>query len=399
MTTPDSAVPRPRAIRQAWAVLRKEIVDHVRDKRSLILALVYPLFGPVLIGALIFLSLQTPDQASDPRPVAGIVNAAAAPELVAFLQDNGVSLYRVTDNARMTVQEGLVPVVLAFARPGAPTAPLQVQLIVADSGRAGALAAAQIRTLLAEYRLAATADRLAAQGLSRNLVAPMELRTESVSDRFDATRFFYRLIPPLLLFTIFLGAVYVAVDATAGERERGSWEPLLTAPVHPSALLIGKAGAVLGFTVFAVILSLGGFYLVPWLLASLGDLPVTPPPGPALLLIFLIALPLMALAVIVQMAIGTAARSMKEAQLYLGLIPILPALAGMTMAFAPIDHHGWNTGLPVIGHMTLFLRLVSGEAVALGDLVTSLSATVVLTFVCFVLVKRLLRRETVSASG
>jgi len=399
MTESRSGVRSPRPVRQAWAVFRKEIIDHIRDKRSLILALVYPLFGPVLVSALILLALGTPDQAVEPTPVAGIVNAAAAPDLVHYLQQNGATLYRVTDNATASVEDGLVPVVLSLSRNGPPTAPLQVELILASSGRNGAMAASQIRALLAEYRVAATADTLVAQGLSRNLIPSIEVRTLSVGDQADVTRFFYRLIPPLLLFTIFLGAVYVAVDATAGERERGSWEPLLTAPLHHSALLVGKAGSVLAFTVFAVVLTLGGFYLLPWLAASLWDLPISPPNGAALLFIFLIALPLMALAVIVQMAIGTAARSMKEAQLYLGLIPILPAIAGMTMAFAPASSHGWHSALPVVGHMTLFIRLISGEMITMSELISSAAVTIALTLLCFALVKRLLRRETVSSSG
>jgi sodium transport system permease protein len=191
------------------------------------------------------------------------------------------------------------------------------------------------------------------------------------------------MIPPLVVFMIFLGAVYLALDSTVGERERGSLEPLLIAPVRRWELLLGKAGAAFLFTVVTVVINLTAFWTV---LGVLGHhIPgIDAPPGLGVFgQMFVLALPVMALAVTVQLAVAALARSMKEAQIYLGLLPLVPALPGMATAMAPIAPSAALSAVPVFGQMLLFNRLIAGDGVDLAAALLTSGVTLGLAALIF----------------
>ena len=113
---------------------------------------------------------------------------------------------------------------------------------------------------------------------------------------------------------------------------------------------------------------------------------LAPPPGWTVMAsMFFIALPLMLLAVSIQMAIATITRTMKEAQIYLGLLPIMPALPAMALAFAPISPSPQVAVIPVLGQLVQFGRLLSGDLptpieAASSAVITTLFAALVFRF-------------------
>ena len=158
-------------------------------------------------------------------------------------------------------------------------------------------------------------------GLREDFLITVAVDQVNLSRPADIAVFLYNLTPPLIMFMIFLAGVHITVDMTAGERERGSLEPLLITPVERPGLLLGKA--VVGFlmTALAMAINVAGFRILLGLAAAAHPQVTAPPSFATFGAIFLVALPLMALAVSFQIAIALIARSMKEAQIYLGLLP------------------------------------------------------------------------------
>jgi len=192
---------------------------------------------------------------------------------------------------------------------------------------------------------------------------------------------------------IFLGGVYLAIDTTVGERERGSWEPLLTTPVHRWELLAGKALAALTFTALSVAINLTMFRTILSIVAARHPELEAPPDMIVMAAIFVIAMPVMVLAVMLQISIAAITRSMKEAQIYLGLLPLVPALPSMMAAFSPLSSNAVTATIPVVGQMMLFGRLTLGEPILIQHAVMATITTLALAALVFRWAAYLFERE------
>ena len=106
------------------------------------------------------------------------------------------------------------------------------------------------------------------------------------------------------------------------------------------------------------------------------------------------ALPIMALAVTLQLAVAAIARSMKEAQIYLGLLPLVPALPGVASALSPFAPQLWTACVPVFGQMVMFTRLIAGAGVEPLHAVISALVTLALAALMFGWSTRLYERES-----
>ena len=381
------AVPGPKGAvwpwwRRALVVLRKEMLDHLRDRRSLWLALVYPLLGPLVVGMLLQVSASSLRTAPGSRAITVAASGMSyAPGLAQYLSRNRVILVAPAEDG-VPGQVSRDPLVLEVPVEAVTSPHYTVRLLfdannVVSAGNAGVVA-----DLIHEYGREVARRALAERGLDPKLLQPVEIERVHVGRRFNMGMLFYNLVPPLLVFMIFLGAVYLALDTTIGERERGTLEPLLTAPLRRWELLLGKAGAAFLFTLATVVINLVAFRLVLGVLAA-GVPGIEQPPSTAIfLLIFLMALPVMALAVTLQLAVSALSRSMKEAQIYLGLLPLVPALPGLASALSPFAPKLWTACVPVFGQMVMFTRMIAGAEI--DPLHAALSALVTLAVAALV---------------
>ena len=142
---------------------------------------------------------------------------------------------------------------------------------------------------------------------------------------------FLNMIPFFLLMTIFGGGMYVIIDATAGERERGSLEPLLINPAARWEIAVGKLLAALPFALATLIISILAFWLCFNVLPieDYINMPLKLSVQ-SLWMVFWLMLPVVLLASAMQMLVATFTRSFKEAQTYLGFLPLV---AGLPSAF------------------------------------------------------------------
>jgi sodium transport system permease protein len=187
----------------------------------------------------------------------------------------------------------------------------------------------------------------------------------------------------------------IAIDSTAGERERGSLESLLLNPVPRQALAIGKWVAAslfgCGAVVFSMLLTMSVMRRVPW-----HDLGVRFTVTDAELLSLLaLILPLAFLLSAVVLVTSTFARSFKEAQSYLSMLMLLPMLPGLVSTMYPLSHRPWLAPVPVLGQYALSADVLGGAApVPLYYVVAGVSALAVAWLLVGV-AGRLLAREAI----
>ncbi len=388
--------------RRCGVVLGKEVKDHLRDSRSLVLALLYPLLGPLALGLL----LQVAADARHVDPGAPALTVAArgldhAPELAAFLAGHNVTLNAMGEAAAGGgggAEAG--PVTLEIPAAAAAGAPFTVRLLFDANSTTETATARRLADLITGYSRQLGQRLLTARGLDPGLIQPVTVERIHTGRRLDMALLLYSLISPLLVFMIFLGAVPLVLDSTIGERERGTLEPLLTTPIRRWEVLLGKAGAAFLFTLVTVLLNLSAFRLVLSLLAA-GAPGGQPPPDSAVFgLILVMALPVMALAVTLQLAIAALARTLKEAQIYLGLLPLVPALPGIASAMTPLVPQLWTSGVPVFGQMLVFNRLIAGAPVEPAQALLSAVTTLLTAVLIFWWATRLYEQDrTVVAGG
>ncbi len=349
----------------ARIVLAKEALDNARDRRSVLLGLVYPLLGPLMLGALILFVGQMVIRPAATEVRLSVLGGANAPDLMAHLAEREVVVEEPEDDPELLVRAGKVPLVLVIPPDyealieADRTARLKM---IIDPSRLGSIVAiSRVLELVNGFDRQVSEARLRAKGLDPEIARAIRVQTVNVAGGRNIATIFLNMLPPFLIFTIFIGGVYLAIDTTAGERERGSLEPLLINPVPRWELMLGKFGASVLFTAIAVIAALLA-YKAMFRMVVLADVGITANPSlGTFALVFVVAVPVMAFAVALQVVVATVTRSFKETQTYLGLLPLVPSLPGMIMVFVPVTGKTWMMTLPTFGQSVLFGALIRGD--------------------------------------
>jgi sodium transport system permease protein len=172
-----------------------------------------------------------------------------------------------------------------------------------------------------------------------------------------------------------MGGLSVATDATAGERERQSLEPLLLLPVPRAVLVLGKLSAVLAFSALSLLETTVGFGLVP-LALPLEALGFQIRLDPLVLgQVLLLMAPLLLLVAAFMLAVATRARTFKAAQSLLSVLMLIPAAPGIVLALVPVKLHAWMLLVPAFGEQLLVTRLIRGEAIGAQAMATAMAST------------------------
>ncbi len=385
---------------RVWVVFAKEAVDNMRDRRSLAMAAIYPLMGPLLLGLFLAFTQQMfrPDQPGQSTPIVLAVDGAAqAPDLMSYLERNNVEIVPAPPDVRQAVRHGQTD--LALIIPGdfranfAAEKPTTVQLVVNATRLATVMDISRAISMLRNYSREVSTARLESRGLTAEVAQPLRIESVNVGKARSLAGFFLNMIPPFVIFTIFIGGVYLALDTTSGERERGSLEPLLTNPLARWEFMLGKVCAALLFTVMAVIVQLLAFKLMFYLTIEEDSGVLVNPTPVVFLMVFLVSLPLMVLAVTLQVIIASVTRSFKETQTYLGLLPLIPSVPGMVLVFVAVKVQLWTMAVPALSQAVLIGQFVRGDPVSVTNVAASAGATTLVAVALLFLAGWLYNRE------
>jgi sodium transport system permease protein len=382
-------------------VFAKEFRENLRDRRTLFSAL---LFGP-LLGTLIFaggLSLRLDRGAeAGERPLAlAVVHAERAPNLLGFLRQFGLEVTPVDYDdaaARAAVHahrySQVLSVPLDYAARLAAGAPAPLLLYADSSDIAAAGDVARLESLLNRYDALIVRLRVAARGIDPRVLTPLAVQNVDVATPASRSVLALGTLSYLVLLTMLLGGMYLAIDATAGERERGSLEPLLTVPVPREQLIFGKILATCAYMTLSLSLTVLTLALVLRFtgLERLGmsiDFSAW-----VALRVVLYSLPLVPLGAALMTIVAAYTRSYREAQTWLGLVLLVPTLP---LAFAGLFGVRPTLGLmavPSLSQHFLITSLLRNEPVSAGYLAVSIVVTLSLGALLIALAGRLYRRE------
>ena len=381
----------------AWIVARKELLEGLRDRRSVMAALIMPLFGPLMM-VFTFNTVAERQRDAVDLPV-HISGGEYAPHLVEWFEQRDVEVHPGPDNPKEAVRNGEVPAVLVvpedYAATFASGESVELQLVYDGARLDTQPQVGRLRGLANAYSRHMGNLRLIVRGVSPELAQPLRVEDADLASRSQRSVVMLSFIPIFVVLAAFLCGANLAIDISAGERERRSLEPLLVNPVSRRALVAGKWLACVVFACVGtgVTLVCIGVALTRLPLAELG---LRLNLGPVEVIGVLAAvLPLAFLASGLQLLVSTFARSFKEAQTYISLLIFAPMLPTLVDALSPIGRQDWMAWVPILGQHVLLKAVLGGEQPALW--VFSVAGVVALFWglVCAGITARLFFREKI----
>jgi sodium transport system permease protein len=390
-------------VRVLLVVWLKEMRENLRDRRTLLSALLFgPLFGPLLFAVMIGLLLEKTANEFEEKVVLAVDGSSRAPNLMQFLEQNEIAVERVRfdlDSARAAVRDGRHDLVLLIPpeypkrlRAGLP-APV---LLVSDSAdnRTGKYVA-HVRALLGAYGSQLAASRLLARGVNTDVIRPIAIDEIDVSTPAGRALLVLGMMTYFILFAMLMGGLYLAIDATAGERERGSLEPLLTVPVERALLIYGKILATCCFMLLSLAITLAAF-TVGLKLVPLEALGMSANFGPTVALrVFLVAMPFVLLGASLMTVVASFTRTYKEAQSYLTLVLLIPTLPIVFAGLYSLRPSNWLMAVPSLSQHLLMTGLIRDEPLPPLYVAISVATTSAAGLALAWLAGRLYRREAI----
>ena len=380
---------------EAWVVFLKELRDALRDRRTLTMVLLSSVaIGPIMLLALSALVAGIEKRAEERMVV--VVGIEHAPTLRNYLERQ---TYRIdaapADYERRLVTQQLGDPVLVVGKAfeaelARGEAPL-VEIVSSSANQRAGQSVNRLMRLLRGFSSEQSVLRLALRGVAPQTLEVVEVQERDLANPQSRAAQITGLLPFFLLMAVLYGALNAALDTTAGERERGSLEPLLMNPASRWALVVGKWGAVAMVAMLIALLSVTSFLPAQGLLrsetlAALFQFGVRE----AALFLALIA-PLAAALAALMMAIAIRCKTFKEAQANNTVVILAVSLLPMVTLFDQGGERPWHLLVPALGQIALMNRVLKGEAVAAIDVATPLAICSAIVVLCLAYVGRQLR--------
>lgn len=382
-------------IAAAWSVYLKELIDALRDRRTLMMVLL----SSVAIGPLVLVLIS--------NLVAGIEKRAEARELVVVGIEHAPTLHNFLQRQTYTVRaapadyeqalrdnklgEPVLLVPATFEADLARGEPPLLEVVSSAANQRANTGTGPLLRLLRAFNQEQATLRLAVRGVAPAALETVRVQERDLADPATRAAQLATMVPFFVLMAVLYGALNAALDTTAGERERGSLEPLLMNPAPRMALVLGKWGAVTSVGLLIAVLSCLSFLPAQWLLrsealAAMFRFGV----GEAAVFIALL-LPLAGALAAVLMAIAIRCKSFKEAQANATVVLLVVSLLPLVTVFNQEGTAPWHLWVPALAQTTLMGRVLKGEVLAWPDVTQATAVCVVLAAVAVVFVARTLK--------
>ena len=379
----------------AWTVYVKELRDALRDRRTLMMVLL----SSVAIGPLVLLLVSTLVAGIEKRAEARTVvvqGIAQAPTLRNYLERQTYTVQEAPADYEQQLRDSKLadPVLVipaAFeADLLAGKAPL-VELVSSSANQRAQGGSGAVLRLLRGFNQEQAMLRLAMRGVAPAALEAMRVEERDLADPATRAAQLATMVPYFVLMAVLYGCMNAALDTTAGERERGSLEPLLMNPAARWALVLGKWGAVASVGMLIAVLSCLSFLPGQWLLRSealsamfrFGI-------GEALAFVALL-LPLAGALAALLMAIAIRCKTFKEAQANATLVILGVSLLPLVSLFNQEGTAPWHLWLPALAQSTLMGRVIKGEGLSVVDVLPGVGTCAVLMALALAYVVRTLR--------
>jgi len=391
-------------MRGLFTVFRKEVRENMRDRKAVFNSvLLGPILFPILFIGLAYFAVSKQMERAEQTLEVPVVGAEHARNLVNYLVQQGMVVQEAPEDPEEMVRSQEVPIVIripeAFGQQWTSGRPAIVELIADPSRRESETPMRRVRGLLNSYGSQIGAMRLQLRGVSPNSATPLLVKDVDLSTPKSRGLLLMIFLPYMLMITAFTGGMHLAIDSTAGEKERKSLEPLLINPVPRWQIMTGKMLATIVFGFASLALTLVSFRLaLPYMpTGSLGidlTLDVRTVGG-----ILLIVGPVAILAAALLTMLATFAKSFREAQSYMSLVILIPMIPSILFMANPVKPEAWMMSIPMFSQNLLIGEFIRGEHVPLEWIGMSVGGTLAIGLLLAAFAATLFNRPRVVFSG
>ena len=389
-------------MRTVVTVFLKEVFENLRDRRTLASALIMgPIFGPVLFAFVISISIERSLEDNERSLEVPVIGQEYAANLIRYLasrnidvvdgpQDRAAAIEAVTTGSHDIVL--IIP--QTFGEQLADTVPATIELVSDQANSDADREARRVRNALYAYNRELAGIRLSARGVNPMLLRPLNIDEIDVSTPSGRSAILLGMMSYFFIFATLMGGMYLAIDATAGERERGSLEPLLALPVTRDQLIFGKIAATCVYMALSLTLSLSSFYVVLKFM-PLEQLGMTPNFGPGVVLAALLLFaPFILLGAAVMTLVASFTKSYREAQTWLSVVLVLPTLPILIVSILTLRPKTEFMFVPSLSQHLLLVDMVKNEPVNSLHVLISVASTLFFGGFLALVCARLYRRES-----
>ncbi len=385
-------------------VFKKEVRENLRDRKAVFNSLLMgPILFPILFIGLSYFAVSKQMERAEALLEVPIVGAEHAPNLVRYLEQQGMVVRDAPADPEEAVRRQDVPVIIRipaqFAAQWAEGTPATIELIADPSRRESETPMRRVSSLLNGYGALIGVLRLQLRGVSPNLASPILVKEVDLSTPQSRGLLLMIFLPYLLMITAFTGGMHLAIDTTAGEKERKSLEPLLINPVPRWQIMSGKMLATMVFAFASLSLTLVSFrFALPYMpTGALGiDLTLDARTIGGILLVIA---PVALLAAAMLTMLATYAKSFREAQSYMGLVIMIPMIPSILFMANPVKPETWMMSIPMFSQNLLIGEFVRGEVVPALWLGMSIGGTLLIGLLFAAFATTLFNKPRVVFSG
>lgn len=378
----------------------KEITDSLRDRKALRQALLIPLLIGVfyaVFNPLISSAIRDRAREALVIPAQGIEYAGQS--FIDALKAQKITLEPFTGDLQAAIKRGdksagvIIPP--GFSDSVAAEKPATLTLLTNQTSGGifgGSFSGERLDLAISSYNRAITAQRISSRNIDPAILSPITLDARDLASPEQLAGLFASFTLPILLGTIVAqGGLFVAIDVTAGEKERGTLESLLVTPASDFEVLIGKLLAVFTITCIPIVLTFLGFWLagnfVPDSATNGGKLPLSVIFGAIGM-----SLPLALFVDVALMIVSIRTKAFKDAQSAatpISLLAIVPAMAAGFIAPSNLLFYL----IPLYGPCALVGQMAIGTQIPFLAYVYAIVGSLVAAAICFVIAMRFFNRE------
>jgi sodium transport system permease protein len=385
-------------------VFLKEVKENLRDKRTMMNALLYgPLIGPLVFVMLMNVIITRELNKADQPLKVPVIGAEYAPNLINALKQQGFVPQPAMANPEKAVRDMDADVVLRIPKDFGDSwrkgQTAQVEMIYDSSQRDTGSSVERLKSMLQLYTREQGVMRLVARGLSPTMMAPVSIDERDQSTPQSRAGQLFAMLPYFIVLAIFFGGMYLSIDLTAGERERQSLEPLFANPVPRWKILLGKLAAISVFSTTSLLICLIGFNVFGSFIPA-EKLGMTMNIGPSFTLqVLVMMIPLVILLASLQTLVAAFAKSYREAQTYLSMLMLIPAVPSVMLTVLPVKVADWMYAVPLLGQQVGITQLLHGDTISGSQLATCIVVGLVVAFLVTLVTAQVYRSERLAISA
>ena len=385
-------------------VFFKEVRENLRDRRTLINSLITgPLMAPLFFVLIINAAVTREADRAEKVLKVPVIGAEHAPNLVAALKRSNIEIVAAPVDPEKAIRDQDSDMVLRIPADYADAwnkgEPAQVELLFDNSRQDSGALVDRVRKMVEGYSSTVGAQRLVVRGISPTVARPIVIASRDQSTPQSRSGIMFGILPYFFILGAFMGGMPLAIDTTAGERERQSMEPLLINPVARWKIIVGKLMATSAFAMTTVFLGILAFALAGRAMPT-EKLGIVLNFGPQFIAstLFVMA-PLAVLLASLQTFVAAFARSYREAQTYLAVLTFVPVVPTLLLVLYPTKTQTWMFATPLIGQHVSILGFLRGDTIAFSSLLLCFVTTAIAALLLVWATTRLYEGERVAITG